>query len=278
MKKRNMLLALCAAALPLSGCAAMVTQKDLDAVNSRIQRNEQQIAALGGQPAGSASMGATPGQAEMWAQMQTMQQDLNMLRGQLSGSAEGASSPELAAQVNRLDAAVRKMGAQLAIPLPMLDASGSTYAGTPQTQAPSTPVTSSTPSSPSGAGSTATASTLYDSGTRAFSERRYSDAIQIFRDFVQQYPAEKLTSNAYFWQGESCYQLKDYNGAIQAYQQVIDKFPNSGKLQSAMFKQGVSFYNKGQKDAGKIRLNELIKNYPQAQEAERAKQFLGQNP
>jgi TolA-binding protein len=59
-----------------------------------------------------------------------------------------------------------------------------------------------------------------------------------------------------------------------AYQQVIEKYPGSDKLQSAMFKQGVSMYQRGQKEAGKVRLNELVGKYPKSQEAERARNFL----
>lgn len=118
------------------------------------------------------------------------------------------------------------------------------------------------------------ANTLYNAGTKAFSDRRYTEAVKIFQDFVTTYPDNKLTSNAYFWQGESNYQLKDYSRAIVAYQQVIEKYPGSDKLQSAMFKQGVSMYQRGQKEAGKVRLNELVSKYPKSQEAERARSFL----
>jgi tol-pal system protein YbgF len=121
------------------------------------------------------------------------------------------------------------------------------------------------------------AGNLYNSGTKAFSERKYQDAIKIFQDFVKAYPQNKLAGNAYFWLGESYYQLKNYNSAITAYQQIIENFTGSNKLQSAMFKQGVSMCQKGQQEAGKIRLNELISKYPNSQEADRARQFLKSN-
>jgi tol-pal system protein YbgF len=121
------------------------------------------------------------------------------------------------------------------------------------------------------------ASTLYNSGTKAFSERNYQDAVKIFQDFVKVYPKNRLTGNAYFWLGESYYQLKNYNGAILAYQQIIENFSGSNKLQSALFKQGVCMYQKGQQEAGKVRLNELIAKYPKSPEADRARQFIKQN-
>lgn len=122
------------------------------------------------------------------------------------------------------------------------------------------------------------AKSLYDSGTKAFSDRRYGDAVKVFTDFINTYPKHRLISNAHFWQGESYYQLKNYSNAILSYQQVIENYPGSNKLQSAMFKQGVSMYHRGQKDAGKVRLSELVRKYPKSPEANRAQQFLDKNP
>lgn len=325
MKSVKVLLVLVSSTFLLSSCVA--SNKDIDAIYSRLSNNEKQIRDINSQLNISAD-GVVPGQAEMWAQMQAMRQDLNQVMGQMGDwnmqNAEGENFTQLRAKVARLENAVRKMGSVLAIeldeldaPLPPSSSSGLSDAGglfggaspavgaQPGTQpdaaslggTPGAVATGVVPSGAAGAegvtvaaGATGAsgpveaqpmnrdgaevANALYNSGTKAFSDRRYTEAVKIFQDFVTTYPDNKLTSNAYFWQGESNYQLKDYSRAIVAYQQVIEKYPGSDKLQSAMFKQGVSMYQRGQKDAGKVRLNELISKYPKSQEAERARSFL----
>lgn len=262
-------------AFMLSSCA-VATQNDLQAVNSRLNNQEKQIKTLNSQLGiGANTGGAVPGQAEMWAQFQTLRQDFNVVRGQLDDlTNRGAANEEvrqLRTQVANLEAAIRQMSSELAIDLPMLEgASGATAVRQQPARQPQT-----TPAQPA---STDLAKSLYDSGTKAFSERRYSDAVRIFTDFINTYPKHNLISNAHFWQGESYYQMKNYSNAILAYQQVIEKYPGSNKLQSSMFKQGVSMHRRGQKDAAKVRLNELIRKYPKSTEAARAKQFLENNP
>ncbi len=115
---------------------------------------------------------------------------------------------------------------------------------------------------------------LYDSASKAFSERRYTDALDAWKQFTDLYPKHSLTPNAYFWQGESSYQLQDYARAAVAYQQVIEKFPRSGKYPAALLKQGMSFLRSGKTEAGKVRLEELIKKHPKSSEADRAKKIL----
>lgn len=272
-KSRLFLCALCACLL--SSCV-MATQQDMQNVYSRLDQQDKQIRTLNGQLGlGGAAGGAVPGQAEMWAQYQGMRQDLNMLRGQVDDlTGNGAAGDEVAqlrARVENLEAAVRSLSSQLAIELPMIE--GATGGGAVRPAAPQDPVRAA-PIAPSAD----LAKSLYDSGTKAFSDRRYSDAVKIFTDFINTYPKHSLISNAHFWQGESYYQLKNYSNAILAYQQVIEKYPGSNKLQSSMLKQGLAMYHRGQKDAAKVRLNELVRKYPKSTEAGRAKQFMEKNP
>ena len=283
------LVMLCGAALLTSCVAGTVTKNDLDAVYGRISNNEKQIRDINNQLGMSGNV--VPGQAEMWSQMQAMRQEINLIKGQLAdmGMSEGAgNASSLQSRVNSLDSAMRRLSAELAID-PAAIGLGDT-GSTPPTPA-VTPGADSTPAvAPSGNSPTpvsappvstsqdsSLAEKLYKSGTQAFSDRRYNDAVKIFTDFVETYKQHELLSNSYFWQGESYYQLKNYNNAILSYQNVIEKFPGSSKLQSAMYKQGISLYYNGQKDAGKIRLNELVRKFPQSQEADRAKRFLNSN-
>ncbi len=277
--------ALLALAAGLVGGCALVTPEEVQTINNRISNNEKNIRTLNSQLGiGTSSTGAVPGQAEMWSQFQALRQDFNIVRGQLdelgSSGVNGAELKKLRDKVNALEAAVRQMSSELAIDLPMLE--GAPVAATASAAPPAAArpaVAAPTPTAkPVQPQNTDMAKDLYDSGTKAFSDRRYSDAVRIFTDFINTYPSHRLISNAHFWQGEAYYQVKNYSNAILSYQQVIEKYPGSNKLQSAMFKQGVSMYRRGQKDAARVRLNELIRKYPKSTEATRAKQFLESNP
>lgn len=279
MTTRSFLVFLLAAPL-LTSC---INQRAIDTLNARVTQNEQRMQQLSSQVGNVEQV--LPGQAEMWAQMQAMRQELNMARGQLdelNASGGAALSGNLDARVNRLEAAMRQMGSQLGIQMEILDAPlepatpGTPVPdGSPVQPAPgATPVATPTPPA-DGAPDTATA--LYDSGMSAFASRNYTGAVKAFTDFTTAFPKHKLVSNAHFWRGESYYQLKDYGGAALAYNDVIEKFSGSAKFQSAMLKQGMAFHYAGKKDAAKIRLNELIKRYPSSPEAGRAKKFMEQN-
>ena len=300
-------LTVCLLAFPL--LVSCVKQGDIDSLNARMNQNEQRMQHLSSQVGNVEQV--LPGQAEMWAQMQSMRQELNMVRGQLDemtsggGGAARGQAASLSARVTRLENAVRQMAAQLGVQVEALDAplelpadmppadptsaSGGTPGASPANPAfpgaafqPTAPQNTPPPSvlapaTPVAPGAVDTANALYDSGMNAFASRNYREAVKAFTDFTKSFSQHKLASNANFWRGESYYQLKDYAGAALAYQDVIQNYPGSAKFQSAMLKQGMSFYYAGKKEAATMRLNELIKKYPSSPEAGRAKKFLQQN-
>lgn len=305
--------------LAFAGCSNRSQSSSLDA---RVERQDVQIQRLSSQ-VGQAE-DSRPGQAEMWAQLQSMRQEVNAVNGKIFDLYEGKNTEVdmLKQRVYRLENVVRQMASQMAINVDSLDApinldgprtlpegytplnvptpmgaapvvSGPSYAITPDVVggSPAPPVMGSDGGSgiavgPEGSlssgssessGAKDTATTLYESGIKAFDDRRYQDAVMTFKDFTATFPQHNLAGNAHFWQGESYYQLKDYARAALAYQEVISKFPGSNKVQSAMLKQGISLYNANKKPAGRERLQELVTRYPNSQEATRAKQFLANN-
>lgn len=279
MKSRLLtLIALPALFLPLSACM----QGNSDTINERLAQQDRRIETLSNQAREVEQV--LPGQAEMWAQMQSMRQEIATIHGQLDDvnnrSSQLGDAGQLRADVARLDMAVRQMAAQLGVevdglkgpPVSAAPAAVNPYTGAPVSAAPS--AVEAVPAEPA---STDTAKVLYDSGTKAFGERRYRDAIKIFDDFSANYAKHQLAGNSQFWRGESYFQLGDYANAALAYQEVISKYPASQKLQGSYLKQGMAFYKAGKKDAGKVRFDELIKKYPNSPEAASAKKFMTAN-
>lgn len=265
--------------LCVSGCIS--TGSSGGNLSAKVDRHEQQIQTLLSQ-VGQVEQ-VLPGQAKMWAQMQTMRQELNMLNGrveELQMQTTGGTSGELGYlrdKVSRLESVVRQMASQLAVNVDALNTTApGAYAPPAQNYSGGQNVVpQQAPPAPTGSASTPQA--LYDAGIKAFDQRRYKDAVASFKNFTASHPKHNLAGNAHFWEGESWFQLKDYARAALAYQEVIGNYSGSSKLQSAMLKQGISLHNAGKKSAARERLNELVSRYPQSPEASRAKKFLAEN-
>ena len=58
---------------------------------------------------------------------------------------------------------------------------------------------------------------------------------------------------------------------------MISGYPNSVKAPASYLKQGMAFLQLNKKAAAKQRLNELVRKFPKAPEATRAKQVISQN-
>ena len=268
-------LALFAGCSPSSGGSGT---RSGESMGQAVARHEQQIQGLLSQ-VGQVEQ-VLPGQAEMWSQMQAMRQELNQIHGQLEmRGGGGGDNAAMQDSIRRLQTAVRQMASQLAVNIGELEPPAGTASTPPPAYAPAAPAYTPPPAvaPPPSAAPVEAAQQMYEGGIKAFDQRRYKDAVGIFKDFTANYPSHSLSSNAHFWEGESYYQMQDYGRAVLAYQEVIDKYQSSQKYQAAMLKQGLALHNVGKKDAGKQRLNELVKRYPNSPEASRAKQFLAQN-
>jgi tol-pal system protein YbgF len=115
---------------------------------------------------------------------------------------------------------------------------------------------------------------LYGLAKKKFDQGEYEDAGQLFQAFLQQYPKSDNADSAQFWIGEIYYREKWYEKAILEYQKVIEDHPNGNKVQSALLKQGFAFSNLGDADNAKLILKELVRKYPDSNEAKIAQKKL----
>jgi tol-pal system protein YbgF len=120
----------------------------------------------------------------------------------------------------------------------------------------------------------ATVQAAYDVAFKALRAGDYVAASRDFRSFVQQYPNEALTPNAYYWLGESYYVTMNYPVALEAFQQLLKQFPQSEKAPDALLKVGYSQYELKQVDAAKATLTEVGTKYPGTNAANLAKERL----
>lgn len=285
----TVLVSTCALGLA-SGC---VKQNDYDALQQRVQTQDQQLRQL------------QPAQADSWAQMQALRQEVNALKGQMDDLQNAGGARALVDKVNRHDAALRQVETSMALNL-NLDAPAAAAPTAPQ--APGTgaanpletpgeaqaaigavtppPANSGTmvitpqqqqhaPTPPAPAKDMATA--LYDAGVTAFNARKYKEAERSFVDFTKNYPNAAQVPNAWYYIGECSFQRNQFADAALAYDKVITKYSRSSRAPAAYLKQGIAFSKLGQGAAAKARMQELIKKYPNTAEAARAKSFLQTN-
>jgi len=125
-----------------------------------------------------------------------------------------------------------------------------------------------------GSADPATVEAAYDVAFKALRAGDYAAASRDFRSFVQQYPNESLTPNAYYWLGESYYVTMNYPVALEAFQQLLKQFPQSEKAPDALLKVGYSQYELKQVDAAKATLTEVSTKYPGTNAANLAKERL----
>lgn len=290
MKKPYHIVPLLAGALALSGCVS----SQMDAMQVRLNQQEQQIRLLSSQLSG-----VQPAQADTWAQVQSLRQEMSAVKGQIddfnNATAAAGGLPGLAQRVNNHEAALQAIATQFGMELPTAGPSapgmpgeaqpgveqpgaqsGMAEPGAPAVQTPqAAPAPAAQPAAPQAQADIAKA--LYDNGVQSFNARNYKQSLKSFSDFTDTYPKHKLISNAWFWRGECNYQLGNYPAAALDYEQVISKYASSGKAPSAYLKQGMCFIKAGKKDAAKVRLQELIKKFPKSAEAKRATQLMKDN-
>jgi tol-pal system protein YbgF len=115
---------------------------------------------------------------------------------------------------------------------------------------------------------------LYEFAKKSFDQKNYETARDAFEKFLETYPDSDKADNARFWIGEIYFREEWYEKAILEYQKVIDNYPEGNKVAAAYLKQGISFQELGENGNAKLVLKELIRRFPESNEANIARQKL----
>ncbi len=115
---------------------------------------------------------------------------------------------------------------------------------------------------------------LYKNAKAAFDQEKYAEAREIFEQLLKRFPDSQQADNAQFWIGETYYREKWYEKAILEYQKVIEKYPKGNKMPAAMLKQGYAFDQLGDSSNARLVLKELVRKYPDTNEAKIAQEKL----
>ena len=112
---------------------------------------------------------------------------------------------------------------------------------------------------------------IYRMAKQAFDQGDSDAAREKFQELIRKFPKSERADNAQFWIGEIYYREKWYEKSILEYQKVIENYPKGNKVPASLLKQGLAFFNLGDKSNSRLILEELIKKYPNSNEAKIAK-------
>jgi tol-pal system protein YbgF len=115
---------------------------------------------------------------------------------------------------------------------------------------------------------------LYAKAEQLFDKGEYEDAREVLQSFLKQYPKSKTAGSAQFLLGEIYFHEKWYEKAILEYQKVIENYPKADKTPNALLKQGFAFFSLGDDANAGLILKELIRKFPDSDEANIAKNKL----
>ncbi|GAB1258990.1 tol-pal system protein YbgF [Aurantivibrio plasticivorans] len=208
-------------------------------------------------------------QADIYFQLQTLQQEVANLRGLVEEQAYELKR----LKQQRLDDYVD------------LDRRISDLSGGSKPAASATPVANSTPANPPATASTpaqprtpapsADEFETYNAAMDQIRAKQYDKAIEAFNSYLSTFPNGQYAGNSFHWLGQLHQIRNEGEQAKKAYQTVVDSYPSHAKAQDAKLKLGQLLFQQGDKAQSKKLLQEVASSG--ADEARLAKNFLQQN-
>lgn len=100
--------------------------------------------------------------------------------------------------------------------------------------------------------------------------KRFDEALIAMQQFVKQHPQGGYTANAEYWLGELYLVKNNYPKAIEHFELVLQQFPSSSKAAPSNLKIGYALAALGKKNDARLRLQQVLKNYPDTPTAQLA--------
>ena len=98
------------------------------------------------------------------------------------------------------------------------------------------------------------------------------------RDSLKDFPQGQFRAHAHFWLGEvySNQKTPQLDKARKQFQTVVDDYPNHSRAPTSLYKLASLQAKAGNTSEAEVSLHKLIKQFPDASEAEMAKSMLKQ--
>lgn len=196
------------------------------------------------------------GQANLGADLGAVRDELRTLRGQMERMDKGQNlkkqMDDLALRVGNIENSLKK--------------------GKGETDSQRSEATDEVPSAEAKTDPKA----AYNACYKLFKEGQNAKAREEFQKFLKQHPKTPYSGSAQFWIAETWYVDDKYEKAIVEYEKVIKGFPASEKVPHALLKQGMSFQKLDDDGSAKLVYQQIMKKYPQTQQAKVARARLSE--
>jgi tol-pal system protein YbgF len=116
----------------------------------------------------------------------------------------------------------------------------------------------------------------YQAALAAWRSDDHKACIDLFRKFLQTYPASAYADDAAYWMADCHFKQGDYRVAVLRFNDVVRVYPNSNKAPDALYRQGESLLKLGPGfyDAARTVFKQVLKEYPDSSRAREARQQL----
>jgi tol-pal system protein YbgF len=214
-----------------------------------------------GQPNFAASNLADGSLAQIFYQMQVLQQEVQMLRGQVEEhqyQIENLRKGQKEQYVD-LDSRVAALAANRPAPTP---------GGSRQSK----PTVSGT-SSQSGEKSWTTEREAYAAAIELMRAKEFDSSISGFEGLIVNFPNGQYTPNAFYWLGELYLAQTEAEKARQNFVQVVRLYPDHQKVPGALYKLGVLYHGLGDDIQAKSYLDRVQAEHPKSSAAKLASKY-----
>jgi tol-pal system protein YbgF len=225
--------------------------------------------------------GQDKGRGDLLNQLQQMQTQMRDMQGQIEDLQHQVQQlqDQGKAQYTDLDSRVGRLekGGN-SNPAPATSNGGpapAASAATASTAAANPAPAASAPSAPTeSAAQKSAALNAYNVAFKSLKAGDYVSSSRGFREFIEKYPSDALTPNAFYWLGESYYATTNYQVAVEAFRHLLNQYPQSDKAPDATLKLGYSQLEMKQTDAGTATLKSVLAKYPNSNAAKLAQERL----
>ena len=283
------LLALLTLTTALTALPALAQEDDNAALNDRLTRLERDVSYVQKQVyAGNTGAAAADGTApaapanggQLQVQITKMEQEIRALRGsieqnQFAAKQNATDLKKLSDDMEYRIHALEEKQAAAATAAPVAIAVATAAADAPTEPAhfdpnkkPDVPAKADAKTAAAAPAATGNdfpdANAHYSYAFKLLNDKKYSEAATSFDAFVKKYPSDPLTSNAYYWLGESYYSRADYTRAAESFRKGFEVNPSGQKAPDNLYKLSKSLIQVKRVSEACIVLDQIIKRYPDA--------------
>lgn len=102
---------------------------------------------------------------------------------------------------------------------------------------------------------------VYKAAYALVKNQQFDQALSAFDDFILLYPNGEYAPNAHYWLGELYLYKSDLNLAIKEFSVIVEDYPRHRKAPDAMFKLAKAHHVKGDIETARGLLNRVISDY-----------------